>query len=36
MAGLDPPIHVFGKSKKKGVNARVKPGHDESVEQSTA
>ena len=28
MAGLDPAIHVL-LSSKKGVDARVKPGHDE-------
>jgi hypothetical protein len=28
MAGLDPAIHVLATSKK-GVDARVKPGHDE-------
>jgi hypothetical protein len=28
MAGLDPAIHVSAKSRK-GVDARVKPGHDE-------
>jgi hypothetical protein len=28
MAGLVPAIHVFATSKK-GVDARVKPGHDE-------
>jgi hypothetical protein len=28
MAGLDPAIHVLA-SAKKGVDARVKPGHDE-------
>jgi hypothetical protein len=33
MAGLDPAIHVLA-IEKKGVDARVKPGHDESVEQS--
>jgi hypothetical protein len=27
MAGLDPAIHVFS---KEGVDARVKPGHDEN------
>jgi shikimate dehydrogenase len=31
MAGLDPAIHVLWHSKKKGVDARVKPGHDEEV-----
>ena len=29
MAGLDPAIHVFVASRKKGVDARVKPGHDD-------
>jgi hypothetical protein len=29
MAGLDPAIHVFAGDKKKVVDARVKPGHDE-------
>jgi hypothetical protein len=29
MAGLDPAIHVFAGPKKKDVDARVKPGHDE-------
>jgi hypothetical protein len=28
MAGLDPAIHVLV-ARKKGVDARVKPGHDE-------
>jgi hypothetical protein len=31
MAGLDPAIHVLG-NEKKGVDARVKPGHDELME----
>jgi hypothetical protein len=31
MAGLDPAIYVLA-TEKKGVDARVKPGHDESVE----
>ena len=30
MAGLDPAIHVLV-TEKKGVDARVKPGHDESL-----
>jgi hypothetical protein len=29
MAGLDPAIHVFAYIRKKVVDARVKPGHDE-------
>jgi len=29
MAGLDPAIHTLAIGKKKGVDARVKPGHDE-------
>jgi hypothetical protein len=29
MAGLDPAIHVFACARKKVVDARVKPGHDE-------
>jgi hypothetical protein len=29
MPGLDPGIHVFGRHGKKGVDGRVKPGHDE-------
>jgi hypothetical protein len=29
MAGLDPAIHVLATSKKKDVDARVKPGHDD-------
>jgi hypothetical protein len=29
MAGLVPAIHVFGAGKSEGVDARVKPGHDE-------
>ena len=32
MAGLDPAIHVLLTSTKKGVDARVKPGHDEAYE----
>jgi hypothetical protein len=28
MAGLDPAIHVLIATTKKGVDARVKPGHD--------
>ncbi|MBI1867010.1 MAG: hypothetical protein HYS06_01700 [Methylocystis sp.] len=31
MAGLDPAIHVFGLTKEKGVDARDKRGHDESL-----
>jgi hypothetical protein len=31
MAGLVPAIHVFGWPRKKVVDARVKPGHDEST-----
>jgi hypothetical protein len=30
MAGLDPAIHVLD-DRKKGVDARVKPGHDEGI-----
>jgi len=30
MAGLDPAIHVFKSAKDQGVDARVKPGHDEA------
>ena len=30
MAGLDPAIHVFLQFEDKDVDARVKPGHDES------
>jgi hypothetical protein len=33
MAGLVPAIHVFG-TEKKGVDARVKPGHDEWMERA--
>ena len=33
MAGLDPAIHVFGWAGKKDVDARDKPGHDESMER---
>jgi len=29
MAGLDPAIHVFGAMRRVGVDARVKPGHDD-------
>jgi hypothetical protein len=29
MAGLVPAIHVFAICRKKDVDARVKPGHDE-------
>jgi hypothetical protein len=29
MAGLVPAIHVLGAAKKEGVDARVKPGHEE-------
>jgi hypothetical protein len=29
MAGLDPAIHVLARTKKKRVDARVKPGHDD-------
>src|SRR5262249_49618772 len=29
MAGLVPAIHVFASAMKEGVDARVKPGHDE-------
>ena len=29
MPGLVPGIHVFGASRKKDVDGRVKPGHDE-------
>jgi hypothetical protein len=29
MAGLVPAIHIFEAISKKGVDARVKPGHDE-------
>jgi hypothetical protein len=29
MAGLDPAIHVFLFRSPQGVDARVKPGHDE-------
>jgi hypothetical protein len=29
MAGLDPAIHVFPIRTEKGVDARVKPGHDD-------
>jgi len=37
MAGLVPAIHVLLLiAKKKGVDARVKPGHDENVTASTA
>src|SRR5215475_9864346 len=32
MAGLDPAIHVFFAANKQDVDARVKPGHDESRE----
>jgi len=32
MAGLVPAIHVLA-NRKKGVDARIKPGHDESVGQ---
>jgi hypothetical protein len=31
MAGLDPAIHVFLGTAPKDVDARVKPGHDDSV-----
>jgi hypothetical protein len=30
MPGLDPGIHVFADLRKKDVDARDKPGHDES------
>jgi hypothetical protein len=29
MAGLVPAIHVFGAARKKDVDARDKPGHDD-------
>ncbi len=35
MAGLVPAIHVFA-AERKGVDARVEPGHDESAEQSVS
>src|SRR6516165_7170786 len=35
MAGLVPAIHVLA-NRKKGVDARVKPGHDESVGRLTS
>ncbi|WP_283806895.1 hypothetical protein [Bradyrhizobium lablabi] len=31
MAGLDPAIHVFLLRHRQDVDARVKPGHDESL-----
>ncbi len=33
MAGLDPAIHLLGKSLAKGMDARVKPGHDELTDE---
>jgi len=30
MPGLEPGIHVFGATKKKDVDGRDKPGHDEN------
>jgi hypothetical protein len=33
MAGLDPAIHVLAASKK-GVDARVKPGHDDGENEA--
>jgi len=35
MAGLVPAIHVFRAARKKDVDARVKPGHDEWRERSS-
>jgi hypothetical protein len=29
MAGLVPAIHVFDTARKEGLDARVKPGHDD-------
>jgi len=34
VAGLDPAIHVFAGGGKKDVDARDKPGHDESSAQA--
>src|SRR5205807_3584292 len=36
MAGLVPAIHVFIDAKKKGVDARDKPGHDEVRDKKKA
>jgi hypothetical protein len=36
MAGLVPAIHVFAASAKKGVDARHKAGHDESMIDTVA
>jgi hypothetical protein len=35
MPGLEPGIHIFGTARKKGVDGRVKPGHDEVRETIT-
>jgi hypothetical protein len=34
MAGVVPAIHVFGHDRKKDVDARDKPGHDDNLELS--
>ena len=31
MAGLVPAIHVFRTAERKGMDARVKPGHDDGL-----
>jgi hypothetical protein len=36
MAGLVPAIHVLGAARKKGVDARVKPGHEGGENHSAA
>jgi hypothetical protein len=34
MAGLDPAIHVFFSFGRQNVDARVKPGHDDTVNRT--
>jgi hypothetical protein len=36
MAGLDPAIHLFERAFSRGMDARVKPAHDEKIAFVTA